>query len=192
MQFLRSNTTFAPKITLPGPFTMTQQAKNEFYKDDEEMAMDFAAAVNAEALDLQAAKRYAVRAINRALEGITVPTAVPLCFGYAAVVKVTVTTTPKKGFVVGMRSMPGNPYDGHTLEEAIWQVSIFSEQTPKSVIVNTRDQNSRVFEYCDQDRRAVSGCCSRSCGFFLTAKVNVTSWDGKRQLCGLLVEALVV
>ena len=105
MQFLRSNTTFAAKITLPGPFTMTQQAKNEFYKDDEEMAMDFAAAVNAEALDLQAAgadviqldepwlrndpeaaKRYAVRAINRALEGITVPTVVHLCFGYAAVV----------------------------------------------------------------------------------------------------------
>jgi len=105
MEFLRRNTGFAAKITLPGPFTMAQQAKNEFYKDDEEMAMDLAAAVNAEALDLQAAgadviqldepwlrndpeaaKRYAVRAINRALEGITVPTVVHLCFGYAAVV----------------------------------------------------------------------------------------------------------
>ncbi len=106
MQFLRRNTDLPAKITLPGPFTMTQQAKNEFYKDDEEMAMDFAAAVNAEALDLQAAgadviqldepwlrndpeaaKRYAVKAINRALQGITVPTVVHLCFGYAAVVK---------------------------------------------------------------------------------------------------------
>jgi 5-methyltetrahydropteroyltriglutamate--homocysteine methyltransferase len=105
MQFLRANTTLPAKITLPGPFTMGQQAKNEFYKDDEEMAMDFAAAVNAEALDLQkagadiiqldepwlrndpeAAKRYAVKAINRALQGITVPTVVHLCFGYAAVV----------------------------------------------------------------------------------------------------------
>jgi 5-methyltetrahydropteroyltriglutamate--homocysteine methyltransferase len=85
---------------------MGQQAKNEFYADDEEMVMDFAAAVNAEALDLQAAgadfiqldepwlrhdpeaaKRYAVKAINRALQGITVPTIVHLCFGYAAVVK---------------------------------------------------------------------------------------------------------
>ena len=55
MQFLRRNTDRAAKITLPGPFTMSQQAKNEFYKDDEEMAMDFAAAVNAEALDLQKA-----------------------------------------------------------------------------------------------------------------------------------------
>ena len=105
MQFLRANTERPAKITLPGPFTMGQQAKNEFYKDDEEMAMDFAAAVNEEARELQAAGadviqldepwlrndpeaagRYAVRAINRALEGITVPTVVHLCFGYAAVV----------------------------------------------------------------------------------------------------------
>jgi 5-methyltetrahydropteroyltriglutamate--homocysteine methyltransferase len=105
MQFLRSNTDRPAKITLPGPFTLSQQAKNEFYRDDEEMAMDFAAAVNAEAHDLQqagadiiqldepwlrndpeAAKRYAVKAINRALKGITVPTVVHLCFGYAAVV----------------------------------------------------------------------------------------------------------
>jgi 5-methyltetrahydropteroyltriglutamate--homocysteine methyltransferase len=105
MQFLRHNTDRAAKITLPGPFTMSQQAKDEFYKDPEAMAMDFAAAVNAEAHDLvragadvvqldepwvrndpDAARRYAVRAINRALEGITVSTAVHLCFGYAAVV----------------------------------------------------------------------------------------------------------
>jgi len=51
-------------------------------------------------------------------------------------VKVTVATTLKEGFVVGMRSMPGNPYDGHTLEEAIEQVSILADHTPKTVIVN--------------------------------------------------------
>jgi 5-methyltetrahydropteroyltriglutamate--homocysteine methyltransferase len=105
MQFLRRNTDRAAKITLPGPFTMSQQAKDEFYKDPEALAMDFAAAVNAEAHDLvragadviqldepwvrndpDAARRYAVKAINRALHGITVPTAVHICFGYAAVV----------------------------------------------------------------------------------------------------------
>ena len=104
MQFLRRNTDRPAKITLPGPFTMAQQAQNDFYRDVEEMAMDFAAAVNAEAHDLQAAgadviqldepwlrndpeaaKRFAVPAINRALAGITVPTALHLCFGYAAV-----------------------------------------------------------------------------------------------------------
>jgi 5-methyltetrahydropteroyltriglutamate--homocysteine methyltransferase len=106
MQFLRRNTDRPAKITLPGPFTMAQQALNEFYRDVDELAMDFAAAVNAEARELEAAgadviqldepwlrndpdgaKRFAVPAINRALEGITVPTAVHLCFGYAAVIR---------------------------------------------------------------------------------------------------------
>jgi 5-methyltetrahydropteroyltriglutamate--homocysteine methyltransferase len=93
------------KVTLPGPFTLSQQAKDEWYHDPEAVAMDFAAAVNEEARELQAAgadviqldepwlrndpeaaERYAVGAINRALEGITATTAVHLCFGYAAVV----------------------------------------------------------------------------------------------------------
>ena len=106
MEFLRRHTDRLAKITLPGPFTMAQQAKNEFYRDVEEAAMDFAVAVNAELHALQAAgadviqldepwlrndpeaaKRFAVPAINRALAGITVPTAVHLCFGYAAVIK---------------------------------------------------------------------------------------------------------
>ena len=55
MEFLRRNTDHAAKITLPGPFTMSQQAKDEFYRDDEQLAMAFAAAVNAEALELQKA-----------------------------------------------------------------------------------------------------------------------------------------
>jgi 5-methyltetrahydropteroyltriglutamate--homocysteine methyltransferase len=105
MQFLRANTDCVTKITLPGPFTMSQQAKNEYYKDDDEMVMDYAVAVNEELHDLvaagadviqlddpwlrndpEAAKRIAVPALNRALQGIKVPTVVHLCFGYAAVV----------------------------------------------------------------------------------------------------------
>lgn len=105
MQFLRSNTDRTAKITLPGPFTMGQQADDEYYKDAEALAMDMAVAVNEEVLDLvragadviqldepwvrnnpEAARRYAVKAINRALQGVTVPTVVHLCFGYAAVV----------------------------------------------------------------------------------------------------------
>ncbi len=105
MEFLRRNTDRVAKITLPGPFTMAQQVINEFYKDHDEMVMDYAAAVNAEVRDLQkagadviqldepwlrndpgAAKRIAVKAINRALEGVTITTVVHLCFGYAALV----------------------------------------------------------------------------------------------------------
>jgi 5-methyltetrahydropteroyltriglutamate--homocysteine methyltransferase len=105
MQFLRKSTDRTAKITLPGPFTMSQQAINEFYGDADELVMDYAAAVNAEAHDLvaagadiiqldepwlrndpDAAKRIAVKAINRALQGLEVPTIVHLCFGYAALV----------------------------------------------------------------------------------------------------------
>ncbi len=104
MQFLRKNTDRTAKITLPGPFTMGQQAKDEYYNDAEALAMDMAAAVNEEVHDLvaagadviqldepwvrnnpDAARRYAVKAINRALQGVKVPTVVHLCFGYAAV-----------------------------------------------------------------------------------------------------------
>ena len=105
MEFLRRHTGRVAKMTLPGPFTMSQQAKNEFYDDVEELVMDLAAVVNDEAHDLvaagadiiqldepwvrndpEAARRYAVKGINRALQGINVPTIVHLCFGYAAVV----------------------------------------------------------------------------------------------------------
>ena len=106
VEFLRRNTDRAIKITLPGPFTLTRQAKDEFYQDEEALAMDYAAAINAEARDLKAAgadviqldepwlqafpdaaMRYGVRAINRALEGIPSTTAVHLCFGYAHLVR---------------------------------------------------------------------------------------------------------
>jgi 5-methyltetrahydropteroyltriglutamate--homocysteine methyltransferase len=104
-EFLLRNATHATKITLPGPFTLTQQARNDFYQDEEELAMDYAVAVNEELRALKAsgvdvvqldepwvrtapdkAMRYGLRAINRALLGIEGPTVVHLCFGYAAVV----------------------------------------------------------------------------------------------------------
>lgn len=105
MQFLRANTDRRAKITLPGPFTLSMQAHDEHYGDEEALAMAYAEVVNAEAKDLIAAgadviqldepwlqarpeqaKRYGVKAINRALEGVGGTTVVHLCFGYAAVV----------------------------------------------------------------------------------------------------------
>ena len=106
VEFLRANTDRRIKITLPGPFTMSRQAKNEFYRDEEELVMDYAAAVNAELRDLKAAgadviqldepwlqaraeeaRRLALPAIDRALDGIPGPTALHLCFGYAYVAR---------------------------------------------------------------------------------------------------------
>lgn len=106
MEFLRRNTSKLAKLTLPGPFSIAKQAKNDFYRDEDEAIMDLAAAVNEEIHDIvaagadviqldepwlrfdpAAAERVAVTAINRALEGVTVPTVIHLCFGYAALVK---------------------------------------------------------------------------------------------------------
>jgi 5-methyltetrahydropteroyltriglutamate--homocysteine methyltransferase len=105
VEFLRAHTDRAIKITLPGPFTMAQQASNEAYDDPDELVMDFAAAVNEEARvledagadviqldepwlrnDPEGARRIAVAAIDAALAGLSATTAVHMCFGYAAVV----------------------------------------------------------------------------------------------------------
>jgi len=105
LNFLKRHTTRKVKITVPGPFTMLQQAQNDFYKSEEEAALDYAAAVNAEIRDLFAAgadvvqidepymqarpekaRQYGLKALDRALDGITGTTAVHICFGYAAVI----------------------------------------------------------------------------------------------------------
>jgi 5-methyltetrahydropteroyltriglutamate--homocysteine methyltransferase len=106
VEFLRQQTDRLVKITLPGPFTMAQQAVNEHYGDEESLALAYAEAVNEEIHDLfaagadivqidepwlqaraDAARRYGIKAINRALSGVRGTTALHLCFGYAALVK---------------------------------------------------------------------------------------------------------
>jgi 5-methyltetrahydropteroyltriglutamate--homocysteine methyltransferase len=105
LKFLRANTDRMVKITVPGPFTMLQQAQNDFYQSEEEAALDYADAVNAEIKDLFAAgadvvqidepymqarpekaRLYGLKALNRALDGVTGTTAVHICFGYAAII----------------------------------------------------------------------------------------------------------
>ncbi|HEX2116693.1 MAG TPA: uroporphyrinogen decarboxylase family protein [Alphaproteobacteria bacterium] len=105
VQFLRANTDRMIKMTVPGPFTMSQQAQDDYYKDPERLALDYAIAVNEEIKDLFAAgadivqidepymqarpekaRQYGLKALNRALEGITGTTAVHICFGYAAII----------------------------------------------------------------------------------------------------------
>jgi len=155
VEFLRANTDRAIKITLPGPFTMAQQASNEAYDDPDELVMDLAAAVNAEARaleragadviqldepwfrnDPEGARRIAVRAVDRALDGLSVTTAVHLCFGYAA--------------LVGEKS--ANRYDflGELSDSAADQISVeaaqpgldlgqLAELTPKVVVLGVLD-----------------------------------------------------
>jgi len=106
VEFLRANTDRTIKITLPGPFTMAQQAQNDYYDDEQELALAYAAAVNEEARDLKAAgadvvqidepylqarpdkaRAYGLEAIDRALQGIEGDTALHICFGYGHIVK---------------------------------------------------------------------------------------------------------
>lgn len=104
-EFLRAHTERTVKITVPGPFTMSQQVQDDYYGDEEALAMAYAAAVNEEIRDLFAAgadivqidepymqaraekaRQYGIPVLNRALQGIQGTTAVHICFGYAALI----------------------------------------------------------------------------------------------------------
>lgn len=106
LEFLRAHTDRRVKVTLPGPFTMTQQAQNDFYRDEEALAFAFADTVNAEVKALYAAgadvvqldepylearpdkaRAYAIAAISRALADVSQATALHICFGYGHLVQ---------------------------------------------------------------------------------------------------------
>jgi 5-methyltetrahydropteroyltriglutamate--homocysteine methyltransferase len=166
MEFLRRNTDRKAKITLPGPFTMAQQAKNEFYKDEDEMVMDFAAAVNEEVRDLEkagadviqlddpwlrndpeAAKRIAVSALNRALEGLSVPTVVHLCFGYAAVVN-----TQKPSGYSFLPELAGSSAQQISIEAAQpkLDLGILADLSSKKIVLGVIDLGDPKVETAEQ------------------------------------------
>jgi 5-methyltetrahydropteroyltriglutamate--homocysteine methyltransferase len=166
MQFLRRHTDRPAKITLPGPFTLAQQAMNEAYRDVDELAMDFAMAVNAEALDLQAAgadviqldepwlrndpeaaRRFAVPAINRALAGLTVPTALHLCFGYAAVVRHQKPTG--YAFLPQLAETIAAQISIEAAQPRL-DLGVLAELAPKTVILGVIDLGDPVVETADQ------------------------------------------
>ncbi len=103
--FLRANTSRRIKITVPGPFTMSQQAQNDFYDDEIELAHDYAQAVNTDVKDMftagadvvqidepymqarpEKARKFGIDVLNHALDGVEGDTAVHICFGYAAII----------------------------------------------------------------------------------------------------------
>ena len=105
LKFLKAHTSRKVKITVPGPFTMSEQAQNDYYPSNEEAAMAYAVAVREEIADLFAAgadvvqidepymqsrpekaRQYGLKALNAALQGIEGETAVHICFGYAAII----------------------------------------------------------------------------------------------------------
>jgi 5-methyltetrahydropteroyltriglutamate--homocysteine methyltransferase len=161
VQFLRANTDRPIKITLPGPFTMTQQAQDDYYKDEEALALAYAAAVNDEIKDLKRAgadviqldepwlqaradraARYGVKAINRALEGVDGTTIVHLCFGYAAAVKEKPTGYSFLGQLADCRASQ------ISIEAAQPRLDLSVAKTlaPKSVMVGVIDLGTETVE----------------------------------------------
>jgi len=161
VQFLRANTERQTKITLPGPFTMTQQAQDDYYKDEEALALAYAAAVNDEIKDLKRAgadviqldepwlqaradraARYGVKAINRALEGVDGTTVVHLCFGYAAAVK----DKPSGYSFLGQLADCRAKQISIEAAQPRLDLAVAKELAPKSVMVGVIDLGTEVVE----------------------------------------------
>ena len=159
--FLRANTTRMIKATVPGPFTMAQQAQNDAYASEAELALDYAVAVNEEIKDLFAAgadivqvdepylqarpakaREYGLAALNRALEGITQPTAVHLCFGYAAIIH----ERPSGYSFLG--ELAGSPVKQVSIETAQSSLdcSVLESLRGKTVILGVLDLSTREIE----------------------------------------------
>lgn len=154
VEFLRSNTDRAIKMTVPGPFTMSQQAQNDFYTDEQEMVLDYAAAVNAEIKDLFAAgadivqidepymqarpekaRRYGLNALNAALEGVTGTTAIHICFGYAAIIHVR---PDGYSFLPELAASPVKQISIETAQSKL-DCSVLAKLPDKTIILGTLD-----------------------------------------------------
>jgi 5-methyltetrahydropteroyltriglutamate--homocysteine methyltransferase len=161
VQFLRANTDRAIKITVPGPFTMSQQAKNDHYDTDEALALDYAAAVNEEIRDLFAAgadvvqidepymqarperaREFGLKAVARALDGVAGVTAIHICFGYAAIVR------ERPSEYSFLRELAGCPVDQISIETAQSSLdcSVLADLQEKTVILGVLDLSTQQVE----------------------------------------------
>jgi len=161
VKFLRANTDRKIKMTVPGPFTMSQQAQNDFYKDEEEMALDYAAAVNAEIKDLFAAgadivqidepymqarpekaRKYGLKALNAALDGVSGTTAVHICFGYAAIIH---QRPEGYSFLAELAASPVQQISIETAQSKL-DCSVLEKLPGKTIILGTLDLSDMTIE----------------------------------------------
>ena len=164
VRFLRANTTRRIKATVPGPYTMSQQAQNDFYATEEELALDYAAAVNAEIKDLfsagadivqidepwmqarpEKARQFGLTALQRALDGVTGETAIHLCFGYAAMVR----DRPRAySFLTELASSPVEAISIETAQASL-DCSVLAKLPGKTVILGVLDLSTDEVETPD-------------------------------------------
>jgi 5-methyltetrahydropteroyltriglutamate--homocysteine methyltransferase len=161
LQFLRAHTDRPVKMTVPGPFTMSQQAQNDHYPDLESAAMAYAAAVNAEITDLfaagadivqidepymqarpDAARAYGLAALNAALEGVRGTTAVHICFGYAAIIH-----DRPEGYSF-LPELAGCPVDQVSIETAQsgLDLGVLADLSGKTVVLGVLDLSTPAVE----------------------------------------------
>ena len=161
VEFLRANTSRRIKVTVPGPFTMSQQVQNDHYPDRATLAMDYAVAVNQEVKDLFAAgadvvqldepwlqahaddaREFGVAAINKALEGVSGTTGLHLCFGYAAVVK------NKASEYAFLAELEGSAVDLVSIEAAQpnLDLSVLAKLPSKTMVVGVIDLEDAAVE----------------------------------------------
>ena len=161
VRFLRAHTTKPIKMTVPGPFTMSQQAQNDYYPSEEAAAMDYAVAVNEEIRDLFAAgadivqvdepymqarpekaRQFGLSALNRALDGISGTTAVHICFGYAAIIH-----QRPSGYSF-LPELAGSPVMQVSIEtaQANLDCSILAKLPGKQIMVGCLDLNDLTVE----------------------------------------------
>jgi 5-methyltetrahydropteroyltriglutamate--homocysteine methyltransferase len=174
LQFLRAHTSRKVKITVPGAFTMAQQAQNDYYKSDEELAMDYAAAVNEEIKDLFAAgadivqmdepymqarapkaRQYGIKVLKRALDGVQGATAIHLCFGYAAIIH---ERPSGYSFLAELAEAPVDQISIETAQSSL-DCSILEKLAGKTIILGVLDLSTNQVEtpqiVADRIRRAL-------------------------------------
>jgi 5-methyltetrahydropteroyltriglutamate--homocysteine methyltransferase len=193
VRFLRANTDRTIKMTVPGPFTMSQQAQNDYYPDLESAAMDYAAAVNAEIRDLHAAgadivqidepymqarpdaaRAYGLTALNAALEGVTGRTAVHICFGYAAVIHVR-----PEGYSF-LPELAGCSCDQVSIETAQsgLDLGVLADLSGKGIILGVIDLSDHSTETVD----VVAGRVRRAFGYVPPEKIVIATDCGMKYL----------
>jgi len=164
LKFLRARTRRLIKITVPGPFTMSQQALNEHYPSDAEMALDYAAAVNAEIKDLFAAganivqmdepymeanpekaRQFGLAALERALDGVTGTTALHICFGYAALVP---GRPAAYSFLSELEASPVRQISIETAQSNL-DCSVLAKLSSKTIILGVLDLSTHEVETAD-------------------------------------------
>jgi 5-methyltetrahydropteroyltriglutamate--homocysteine methyltransferase len=161
LEFLRTNTDRMIKITVPGPFTMSQQAQNDFYKDEQEMVLDYAAAVNAEIKDLfkagadvvqidepymqarpDKARKFGLAGLNAALDGVKGATAVHICFGYAAIIH---QRPEGYSFLPELASSPVQQVSIETAQSNL-DCAVLDKLAGKTIILGTLDLSDMAIE----------------------------------------------